>query len=331
MQKHSDTNDISLYLSSVKDIPILTPDQELKASTLFVIDRKKAIHYILQAKNGRDIALQYLEDISRSHESSDEDFEEDPEKDTIDDEFPSFDNPENEELAQVLYGLNNIDGKLFLDLLKTFTKTKNSKIIARYMIKIKKNRDLLVKSNLRLVVSIAKRYRDTGLPFMDLIQYGTIGLIKAVDKYNPKKARISTMATWWVRQAVIRNLSNNSRTIRIPVHMVDQIHRSIRTLTEKLQRNPTPKEILEDFGQSNMTEVQVREVLSIMEGPMSFDTPIGGWDQNPGNQKTLADVLPSEENHTESLARSDLHVKLLGLFEGLSSREEKVLRLKIGL
>jgi len=324
MGKHTDANDISIYLRSVATIPLLTPEKERAAADKLINARKDAIQFILNTPTGMTTMLQYLDDIKRV--PSDPDEVEDGESEDL------VQMDTSQEMAKILFSLNSSDGRLFARALEVYEEATGDDSLKGYESIIKFNRDLLVNSNLRLVVSIAKQYQGSGMPFLDLIQEGTIGLIKAVDKYNPDIARLTTFATWWIRQAIIRSLSNKSRTIRIPVHMVDQMNRSIRTLTKKFGRNPTPQEILKDFDQPNMTELQVREVLAIMSGPVSLDAPIDDGGDMEGRMRTVKSVLPDTgPTQDEKYIKQDLHRKILLKLEELSPREEKVLRMKIGL
>lgn len=274
-----------------------------------------------------DIATEDIDAATPPDEIDSEEFKE------IEEDAKNYDSGENMEKIFSQEGLS-IDDPVRMYLkeigkIPLLTPEREKYLAEQIALGNKAAKDELIEANLRLVVSIAKRHVGKGMYFLDLIQEGNLGLIKAVEKFDYSKGyKFSTYATWWIRQAITRAIADQARTIRIPVHMVETIHKVSRTARQLLQdlgREPTTDEIAERLG---MTPEKVREIMKIAQDPVSLETPIGEEEDS-----RLGDFVEDNESPapSESASYSLLREQIANILNTLTPREAQVIRLRFGL
>ena len=277
----------------------------------------------LEQNNLEFLKINEPEDDDEEPDLNDEDGEEVPDVENIDLSVPdsvSIEDPVRMYLKEI--------GKIQL-LTVEMEQELAKKIIEGTEAEANEAKKRLAEANLRLVVSIAKRYVGRGMQFLDLIQEGNLGLLKAVDKFDYTKGfKFSTYATWWIRQSITRSIADQARTIRIPVHMVETINRLVRTQRQMLQelgREPTPEELAERL---DTPVARVRDIMQISQEPVSFETPIGEEEDSH-----LGDFIQDDSSQVpvDAAAERLLHEHLMNVINQLSDREQKVLKLRFGL
>ncbi|GHV90387.1 RNA polymerase sigma factor RpoD [Spirochaetia bacterium] len=239
----------------------------------------------------------------------------------------------SDEIKELIQRIQVMDKKLWQIELEFEDSTENINLMAREInrgrVMMKKAKDRFIRANLRLVVSIAKKYSNRGLLFFDLVQEGNIGLIKAVEKFDYHKGfRFSTYATWWIRQAITRSIADQARTIRVPVHMIEQINkvsRESKILLQTLGREPRDEEIAETLG---WTAQRVKSVKNVAREPISLETPVGEEDDS-----LLQDFIEDKEveNPSNRTAAAMLQEEIAGVLSTLPPREQEILKMRFGL
>lgn len=309
---------VKIYLKEIGRVNLLKAEDEPEIA--------RRIQDGLQAETLLREMLAQLIDMEESQTSTEEDFYEDEyEHDEFEDELLEEDSE-----TTVKIPIESVIGQLYKfyendetseNYIRNCEHTYNDGLEARR---------ILISANLRLVVSIAKKYVGRGMSFLDLIQEGNMGLVKAVEKFDYTKGfKFSTYATWWIRQAITRAIADQARTIRIPVHMVETINkltRVQRNLVQKLGREPSAEEISVEMG--NLSPEKVRDIQKIAMEPVSLETPIGEEDDSHlGDFIEDKDVISPSNYANNELLKEEINMVL----EGLTEREEKVLRLRFGL
>ena len=319
---------VKAYLQSIGHIKLLTKAEEVKIAKAIETSQKELIKLIFTTKKGKDLFADLVLQIKANEIDLKEilrgitDELSDVEENKLRTKFLKSKTP-----ATIAFNIKGI-AYIIAAVKESADKALKLKIMKNEQT-ANRSKNKLVEHNLRLVVSIAKKYNNRGLQFLDLIQEGNIGLIKAVDKFEYKRGyKFSTYATWWIKQTISRAIADQSRTIRIPVHMIETINKLLKVkeeLTKKLGRDPR----LEELGTAmDMTPDKISKILKISKSPISLETPV------PDNENScVGDFIPDEQtiNPADSIGHANLAEGIRLVLKTLTPREEKILRLRFGI
>lgn len=332
------SEDLDMAAAEAIEMPVVKKDKKVQVSDLVEMGRAKGkltTQEIMDALEDLDFDPEQMDKLYETLESQNIEIVDDFADTAFDDIEFVLEAPENDEAEPAV----GADGIAIDDPVKVYLKEigrvpllsseEEIELAMRIMNGDEYAKKRLSEANLRLVVSIAKRYVGRGMQFLDLIQEGNLGLIKAVEKFDYRKGyKFSTYATWWIRQAITRAIADQARTIRIPVHMVETINRLVRVsrqLLQELGREPSPEEVALKV---DMPVERVREIMKVSQEPVSLETPIGEEEDSH-----LGDFIQDDQVAVPADAATFtmLHEQLMEVLDTLTEREQKVLRLRFGL